>query len=87
MSELIYTKCDSCPLVVNVSPEVAREVYGFYEDDYGSHFCKTCVDNAEDLEASTASPEEMGQLVDALEEETKKLTTAKRGGVKKKRLD
>lgn len=79
MSEIIHTRCDTCPTTLNVDPDAAVELHGWMEDDYGGHFCIACQEVAQDLEDNAATPEDMGVFVEAIEEAaTQQIKTGKK---------
>lgn len=70
MSEITYIKCDGsgCDRQLPKSVEIDLEEQGWTKDDMDADFCPDCTAVARDLEANTASPEELaafGQVVSA----------------------
>lgn len=81
MSELVYTKCDTCPTVIGVDPQTAVEQHGWVDDDYESHFCVACQQAAADLEAEAATPEELEAFAEEVEgAAAQAIRTAKKKG-------
>lgn len=71
MSELVSTGCDSCPAIINVTPEEAIDRHGWVEDEYGSHFCVSCQMTSIQLEMESATTEEMGTFAEEVVEASK----------------
>ena len=81
MSEITYIKCDGsgCDRQLPKSVEVDLEEQGWTKDDMDADFCPDCTAVARDLEANTATPEEVAAFGSAVSAEAEKVEREKLG--------
>ena len=79
MSEITYIKCDGsgCDRQLPKSVEIDLEEQGWTKDDMDADFCPDCTAVARDLEANTATPEEVAAFGEAVATEVDKITPPK----------
>ena len=72
MTTKIYVTCDGvdCKKFVDIS--FIGVPTNWSSDDFGNDFCHKCTKEQAELEESTATPEEMGLLVEAIKSDTVK---------------
>lgn len=68
MSEktVTYTQCDTCGVMLWCSAEQAVDEHGWTVDEFDAHHCPPCMEVAADLEAQTATTEEVEGMAKAI---------------------
>lgn len=81
MSEITYIKCDGsgCAAHMEKTPTIDLEALGWTKDDMDADFCADCTKAAANLEANTATADDVAALTQALNTETDKVEREKMG--------
>lgn len=68
MSErtVTYTQCDTCGTMLGCPAEQAVDEHSWEVDEFDLHHCPPCMEVAADLDAQTATTEEVENMANAI---------------------